>query len=239
MRTGFTLFTSLMVVCASELASAGKPAPSDASAAANAAGKQVAAFKDLWVEFANGYYDVTIDGGPKIGAANEGKKKVCFSFKAQPDADVSKKFVAGLKKASAGDRPLLIGKDKPVGAFITAATSARWGQSRELGMGMGRGKASFIAFYDFTSEILQRPPKVNLTLPGIREVVVRTGGKVKARIPFLVSMDMRGDGFGDVNSIHVPDSKCSGWISADALQKDTTATVEVIDLSVALARIED
>ena len=105
-------------------------------------------------------------------------------------------------------------------------------------MKKGRGKQKLMGFFDFTSPVLKRAPKIVLYLPGLREVVVRKNNRVTLRLPFIVSLDTKSDRLGDKAIIHVPSELCSDWIPESTLSKDSTAQIETISLGKFLDKID-
>lgn len=189
------------------------------------------AFKAAWVEFANSFYDVSVAGKPKISASAGAMQRICFDLKVRPNAAAADKLVAALTKASTGDRPLNVGASVALGPSIDGSISERWGAEREYDLGDGRGSQTLIGMLDWSSEFSDEPGKVDLTLPGLREVVVRTDGKVIARVPVVASLQSKGKGLADPASLHVPQTPCSNPIDSAEIKPSTTARIEVIDLA--------
>jgi len=201
-------------------------------------GDQVRAFRDYWASFADSYYQVQLDGGPKIIAQNGSNQKVCFKFKATPNEKRIDYYMQALGEMSHGDRPVFLGTQELVGVNFSAKLSEVFGKYREFKLGKGRGKKKLMGFFDFTSDVLSRPSKIVLYLPGLREVVIRTNNKVTLRLPFIVSLDTKGQSLDQKELIHVPTELCSDWISESTLTKKSTAQIETISLSSFLDRIE-
>ncbi len=193
-------------------------------------------FEAVWAQFGNDFYDVAVDGKPKVSASSGGMQRVCFDVRAAPKATAAKDLAAALSKIQDGDRPLHVGKATALGPKLDKTTSERWAEARELDLGDGRGSFEFVPFLDWTSEFDDAPGKVDLLLPGVREIVVRNGGRVIARIPFLVSLQAKGEGLADKATIYVPKEPCSEPLDSAKLKASTTAKVEVIDLAPVLAR---
>ena len=199
---------------------------------------QARAFRDFWASFADSYYQVQLDGGPKIIAENGSNQKVCFKFKARPNEKRIDYYMQTLSEMSLGDRPVFLGSQELVGVNFTAKLSEIFGQYREFDLGKSRGKKTLMGFFDFTSQVLKRPSKIVLYLPGLREVVIRTNKKVTLRLPFIVSLDTKGKSLTDKELIHVPSELCSDWIAASMLTKKSTAQIETISMVSFLDRVE-
>ena len=125
-----------------------------------------------------------------------------------------------------------------VGVNFTEKLSKVFGRYRNIDLKKGRGKQKLMGFFDFTSPVLKRPPKIVLYLPGLREVVVRKNNRVTLRLPFIVSLDTKSDRLEDKDIIHVPSELCSDWIPESTLSKDSTAQIETISLGKFLDKID-
>gem|GEM_PF-5494943 len=218
-------------------------APSSSFAQSNdllamTAADQVRAFRSYWASFADSYYDVTLDGEPKIIAQDGSNQKVCFRTKAVPNEKRIDYYIQALAEMSFGDRPVFLGSQEMVGVNFSEKLSSIFGKYREIDLKKGRGKKNIMGFFDFTSDVLKRPPKIVLYLPGLREIVVRTKNEVTLRLPFIVSLDTKSDRLEDKGIIHVPSEICSEWISNSAITRESTAQIEVINMSDFLDKIE-
>jgi hypothetical protein len=202
------------------------------------AADQLRAFRSYWASFADSYYQVALDGGPKIIAQDGRNQKVCFKFKANPNKKRIDYYIQTLGEMSFGDRPVFLGSQELVGVNFSEKLSTIFGKYRDFDLGKGRGKQSLMGFFDFTSSVLKRPSKIVLYLPGLREVVIRTNNKVTLRLPFVVSLDTKSDRLDDKAIIHVPAELCSDWVPDSALSKKSTAQIETISLGRFLDKIE-
>ena len=73
------------------------------------AADQVRAFRSYWASFADSYYQVALDGEPKIIAQQGSNQKVCFKFKATPNEKRIDYYIQTLSEMSFGDRPVYLG----------------------------------------------------------------------------------------------------------------------------------
>lgn len=202
------------------------------------AADQVRAFRSYWASFADSYYEVSLDGEPKIIAQDGSNQKVCFRTKAVPNEKRIDYYIQALAEMSYGDRPVFLGSQEMVGVNFSEKLSSIFGKYREIDLKKGRGKKSIMGFFDFTSDVLKRPSKIVLYLPGLREVVVRNNNQVTLRLPFIVSLDTKSDRLEDKAIIHVPSEICSEWIPNSAITKKSTAQIEVINMGDFLDKIE-
>jgi len=199
---------------------------------------QVRAFRSYWSSFADSYYQVSLDGDPKIIDQDGSNQKVCFKFKASPNEKRIDYYIQTLSEMSFGNRPVYLGRQEMVGVNFTQKLSQVFGRYRDIDLKKGRGTQKLMGFFDFTSPVLKRPPKIVLYLPGLREVVVRKNNRVTLRLPFIVSLDTKSDRLDDKAIIHVPSELCSDWIPESTLSKDSTAQIETISLGKFLDKID-